>query len=250
MTSKKVKVGSVSYLNAKPLIHGFEKGMMKESLELVIDHPAAIASRLLADEIDIGLVPVAILPLLKEYHIVSDFCIGSDGEVASVCLFSDVPLAEIETILLDYQSKTSVELLKILLKEYWNISPVLVAAVESYEKNITGKTAGLVIGDRAFKQRLQSKYIYDLGSAWKEMTGLPFVFAAWVSNKKLAGTFKTAFNKANKAGLDNIDEVIKEANYTLFDLHDYYSKNISYRFDALKQEGLALFLKYIDRDGI
>ena len=73
MTSKKVNVGSVSYLNAKPLIYGFENGMMQDAIELVIDHPAAIAKQLLEDKIDIGLVPVAIIPFLKEYHIVSNY---------------------------------------------------------------------------------------------------------------------------------------------------------------------------------
>ena len=247
MASKKVNVGSVSYLNAKPLIYGFEKGMMQDEIELVIDHPAAIGKLLLEDKIDIGLVPVAIIPSLKEYYIVSDYCIGCYGEVASVCLFSHVPLEEIETILLDYQSKTSVALLKILLKEQWNISPVLVEAAESYEKNITGTTAGLVIGDRAFKQRLESKYSYDLGLAWKQMTGLPFVFAAWVSNKQFPTAFKTAFNKANEAGLNHIEEVIREINYDLFDMHAYFSKNISYQLDPLKKKGLQLFLRYISQ---
>ena len=150
---------------------------MQDEIELIIDYPANIASHLLHNRIDIGLVPVAIIPSLKEHHIISDYCIGCDGEVASVCLFSDVPLLEIETILLDYQSRTSVALLKILLQEHWKISPKLIAGTTHYEQDISGTTAGLVIGDRAFTQRLQSGYMYDLGSAWKEMTGLPFVFA-------------------------------------------------------------------------
>ncbi|HMK04286.1 MAG TPA: MqnA/MqnD/SBP family protein, partial [Ferruginibacter sp.] len=136
----KIRVGAVSYLNTKPLIYGFEQGKMKEEIDLVIDYPANIASFLTDDRIDIGLVPVAIIPSLKEQHIISDFCIGCDGAVASVCLFSEVPLAEIETILLDYQSKTSVELLKLLLEEHWKISPRLVAGTDSYEENITGTT--------------------------------------------------------------------------------------------------------------
>jgi hypothetical protein len=93
---------------------------------------------LIKDEIDIGLVPVAILPALKEYHIISDYCIACDGEVASVCLFSEVPVNDIQTILLDYQSKTSVALLKILLKEHWNIEPKLVDAEQGYELSISG----------------------------------------------------------------------------------------------------------------
>jgi len=218
---------------------------MANDIELVFDYPANIAARLLNKQIDIGLVPVSVIPSLPEKYIISGFCIGADGEVASVCLFSDVPLAEIRTILLDYQSRTSVALLKLLLKEHWNISPVLVAATEDYEKDISGTTAGLVIGDRAFKQRLRSAYTYDLGLAWKEMTGMPFVFAAWVSNIELPEDFKTEFNKANAFGLDNLNEVISAVQYDIYDMQTYYTKNVSYRLDALKEEGLKLFLKHI-----
>lgn len=242
---QKIRIGAVSYLNTKPLIYGFEQGMMASPTELLFDYPANIAARLLNREIEIGLVPVAIIPLLPEHYIISDYCIGATGEVASVCLFSDVPLEEIGTVLLDYQSRTSVELLKILLEEHWKISPVLVAASADYEKDIMGTTAGLVIGDRAFKQRLRSKYIYDLGAAWQAMTGLPFVFAAWVSNTKLSDDFQEEFNSANKAGLDNLDEVIRAVDYKLYDMRQYYTKNISYGLDGQKKEGLQLFLQYI-----
>jgi chorismate dehydratase len=240
-----IKVGAVSYLNTKPLIYGFEQGMMKDDIELVIDYPANIAHKLLTNEIDIGLVPVAILPDMKEYHIVSDYCIGCDGEVASVCLFSDVPLPEIEKILLDYQSKTSVALLKILLKEHWKIAPELIAATTGFEKKINGTTAGLVIGDRAFEQRLQSKYSYDLGFAWKEMTGLPFVFAAWVSNKKKPDDFIIKFNSSNAYGINKIDEVARLNELALFNLTDYYTKFVSYQLGNDKKEALAKFLQIV-----
>jgi chorismate dehydratase len=111
----KIKVGAVSYLNTKPLIYGFEQGMMADEIDLVIDYPANVAKLLVENKIDIGLIPVAAIPLLMEHYIISDYCIGCDGEVASVCLFSQVPINEIETILLDYQSKTSVALLQLLL---------------------------------------------------------------------------------------------------------------------------------------
>jgi chorismate dehydratase len=114
-------VGAVSYLNTKPLIYGFEKGMMKESVELVFDYPSNIAAALLNDEIDIGLVPVAIIPERDSFQIVSNYCISCNGEVASVCLFSEVPVQEIKTVLLDYQSRTSVKLVQLLLKEYWKL---------------------------------------------------------------------------------------------------------------------------------
>jgi len=240
-------VGAVSYLNTKPLIYGFEKGMMKEEVVLVMDYPANIASMLINDEIDIGLVPVAILPVLKEYYLISDYCIACDGEVASVCLLSEVPVNEIQTVLLDYQSKTSVALLKILLKEHWNIKPKLVDAEQGYELSISGTTAGLVIGDRALEQRNRSKYCYDLGQAWKELTGLPFVFAVWVSNKAMGKQFIEKFNMTNNLGITNIEEVIKLSNFLSFDLKLYYTKYIKYIIDNKKQNGLNEFLNRIEK---
>lgn len=241
--AQKIRVGAVSYLNTKPLIYGFEKGKMQDEVELVIDYPANIASHLVNDRIDIGLVPVAVIPSLKEQYIISDYCIACDGEVASVCLFSDVPLAEIKTILLDYQSRTSVALLKILLQEHWNISPELIAASENYEQQIAGATAGLVIGDRALSQRAKAKHIYDLGTAWKEMTGLPFVFAAWVSNKPIPDSFIARFNEANAYGFTHLDEVIGKNNTADFDIKSYYTQFIKFKLDAPMKEAKALFLR-------
>ena len=233
----------MSYLNTKPLIYGFEKGMMKEEVELVMDYPANIASMLLNDEIDIGLVPVAVLPALKQYHLISDYCIACDGEVASVCLFSEVPINEIETILLDYQSKTSVALLKILLKDHWNINPKLADTSSGYELSIENTTGGLVIGDRALAQRNQSKYCYDLGLAWKELTGLPFVFAVWVSNKSMDKQFIEKFNMTNSYGLDNLEGIVAKNNFSSYDLDYYFKKNIIFKPEIDKLEVITLFLE-------
>jgi chorismate dehydratase len=243
-------VGAVSYLNTKPLIYGFQKGMMEQEVDLVMDYPSKIASMLLNDEIDIGLVPVAILPALKEYYIISDYCIACDGEVASVCLFSEVPFNELETILLDYQSKTSVALLKILLKDHWNIQPKLVDTSSGYELSIDGTTAGLVIGDRALEQRSKSKYCYDLGLAWKELTGLPFVFAVWVSNKPMDEQFNEKFNMTNALGIAHIIEVVKLSNFSTFDLKLYYSKYIKYQIDNKNQNGLNEFLSRVGKQSL
>ena len=240
---QKIRVGAVSYLNTKPLIFGFEHGSMKDEINLVIDYPSKIAALLIEDKIDIGLVPVAIIPLLKEHYIVSDYGIACNGEVASVCLFSDVPLYEIETVLLDYQSRTSVTLLKLLLQEYWKISVKLIAGNLNYENEIGGTTAGLVIGDRALVKRQKSKFIYDLGSAWKEMTGFPFVFAAWVSNKKIPADFVIEFNKTNEIGLKSLDVIVKQHQLSQYDLHKYYTENIIYRLDKKMRDGMQIFLK-------
>lgn len=243
---KKVRVGAVSYLNTKPLIYGFEHGMMSDEVDLIIDYPSKIASMLLKDEIDVGLVPVAIIPEMKQYFIISDYCIGSVGEVASVCLFSEVPLNKIETILLDYQSRTSVALLKVLIRNFWKIKVVFEETSENYQSKISGTTAGLVIGDRALQQRKVSSYIYDLGTEWKNFTGLPFVFAAWISNKKLDSCFIQHFNEANAFGLHKIDEVVNKNPFEVFDLHKYYNHYIRFDMDEKKKKGLELFLKMLN----
>lgn len=214
-----------------------------ERIELHEEYPSRIAAMLLNDEIDIGLVPVAAIPLISEPHILTDYCIGTEGEVASVALFSEVPLDRVKKVLLDYQSQTSVNLAKVLLKEYWHMNVVLEDASEDFRLHIRGETAGVVIGDRALEQRHISAFTYDLGAAWKAYSGLPFVFAAWVANKQLGNDFITAFNAANRFGIEHIAEVVAENIYPIYDLTTYYTKNISYRLDDAKKKGLALFLE-------
>ena len=154
---------------------------------------------------------------------------------------------EIKKIYLDYQSRTSVALAKILLKSYWKISPELVEATPGYINDISGTTAGIVIGDRALEQRKKSTYIYDLAEGWIEMTGLPFVFAAWVANKKLPEDFIKLFNEANKKGIENLPAVIAQNSFPQYDLYSYYMQNISYNLDEEKKKGLELFLEMLEK---
>lgn len=244
--SKKIKVGIVSYLNTRPLIYGLKLPPIADEIELIEDTPSRLAELLVNDEIDLGLVPVAVIPQLEEYFISSDYCIGTETEVASVCLFSEVPLNEITKVYLDYQSLSSVALLKWLMKEYWNIAPEIIqTADDDYRRKISGTTAGLVIGDRAFEQRKISTFIYDLASEWRSITGLPFVFAAWMSNKPLPESFIRKFNEANAIGLTHIDEIVSAQNFDLFDLKKYYTLHLSYKLDERKIQGMDLFLQYI-----
>ena len=243
----KIRVGIVNYLNTKPLIYGLEKEPISEMIELIGAYPAKLAQMLVDDEIDVGLIPVAVIPQLTSYHIVGNYCIGTEGEIASVCLFSEVPMQEIKKVYLDYQSRSSVALLKWLMKESWGIDPEIIETVdESFRKKIKGTTAGLVIGDRALEQRKISTFIYDLGSEWRAITGLPFVFAAWVSTKPLPDNFIQLFDKANSLGLECIDEIVASTPFELYDLKKYYTLHLSYLLDGRKREGMKKFLGLVD----
>ena len=242
----KIRVGIVNYLNTKPLIYGLQRPPVSEQIELVAEYPAKLAQMLQHNEIDVGLIPVAVIPELPSYYIVGDYCISAENEIASVCLFSEVPMNEIKKVYLDYQSRSSVALLKWLMKEYWGIDPEIVqASDDSYRKEIKGTTAGLVIGDRALEQRRISTFIYDLGSEWRAITGLPFVFAVWVSTMKLPDEFIQLFNEANEMGLHHIDEIVANNRFDIYDLKKYYTLHLSYRLDERKKQGMSRFLQAI-----
>jgi len=235
----------VSYLNTRPLLLGMEQSPFKERIELMKAYPAQIAQALLDDTIDIGLVPVAIIPFLTNPQIVSKFVIGTEGEVASVALFSQVPMEQIEKVYLDYQSRTSVQLVKVLLGQYWKKEVEFLTATEGYMDKISGSTAGVIIGDRALASLDHFEHIYDLGSAWKKYSGLPFVFAAWIANKPIPLEFMRAFDAANAYGLSHLEEVIAliPNSQQVYDLHKYYTENISYELTDDKKAGLAKFLE-------
>ena len=237
----------VSYFNTQPLLLGIEKADFLSKIELVKDYPAKIAQALIDGQIDIGLVPVAITPLLSNPQLVSDFCIGTKSKVASVAIFSKVPMEQITSIYLDYQSRTSVQLARILLKEFWKKDIQFLQAEEGYIQKIGETAAGVIIGDRALANLTEFEYVYDLGEAWMAYTGLPFVFAAWMSNQPIPEDFRTLFNNANAYGVEHIEEVLNQLPVRThsYDMETYYTKNIEYRLTDTMQQGMQLFLEKV-----
>lgn len=249
MTNQKIRVSAVSYLNTIPFIHGIESSEnLMSQIELNRDIPSECARRLMEGEVDLGLIPVAVIPKIKEAHIISDYCIGAVGPVQSVLLFSDVPLNEIESISLDYQSRTSVQLCRQLCKHHWKIDPEFNEAIPGYEKEIKGKNAGLVIGDRCFALKDQFEYVYDLAEEWHYWQNLPFVFACWVSNKELSKEFQSDFNLALQEGLLDLEGAIEKYPFEGLSAEkqlEYLSNAIDYGLDHEKLKGLNLFLEKI-----
>ncbi|MDQ3192478.1 MAG: menaquinone biosynthesis protein [Bacteroidota bacterium] len=241
----KVKISVVSYLNSKPFIYGIENSpaLKKHNCILETDLPATCAEKLLTGQVDLGLVPVIIIPQLKESHIISDFCIGANGRVKTVMLYSQVPINEIKQIYLDYQSRSSVMLTRILANELWNINPIWIPAHKGYEQLISNKSAAVVIGDRAFTMNGEYKYEYDLAKEWMTLTGMPFVFACWVANKRLPEEFISDFNLALKHGLNSLKIVADSFSEKNDNLLEYFTKYISYNLDNQKRDALHLFLQ-------
>lgn len=241
----KIKVAAVSYFNTKPLLWGIEHSDVMSEIELLLDYPANLATSLKDGSIDMALLPVAAMPAIPGARIVGDYGIAADGEVASVAIFSQVPIEKMETVYLDYQSRSSVRLAQLLLAQYWKKDIQLLPAPVNYIQHIQGTTAGVIIGDRALEQRPNFPYIYDLAAAWKTWTSLPFIFAAWVANKDLPYDFLRRFNTANAEGLEHIDEVVAANPLPAYDLQTYYRQNIHYHLDEKKKQGLAHFLALI-----
>ena len=242
------KISAVEYLNTIPFIYGINNSEISNQIELLLDFPSECARKLSKNEVDIALVPVAILKKNPEFKIVSDFCIGSNGKVDTVCLYSENPLEVIEEIYLDYQSQTSVELLRILCREYWKISPKFQNSEKGFENKIEERIAALIIGDRAFTANKKYKYVYDLPEIWKEMTGLPFVFACWISNKNIEKNFLSEFNSALKFGLSEIDKAVEIEKHNFphcNNPNDYLNNKISYILDKEKRKGMEVFLSMI-----
>lgn len=235
----------MSYLNSKPLLYGLSLAPIVDEIELTTEYPARLAAQLKAGMIDVALMPVAAMQEIPGAHIVCDYGIAADANVVSVAVFSKVPLEEIKSVILDYQSRTSVRLTQLLFAEHWKKDVAFLPAGEHFIEEIEGTTAAVIIGDRALEQLPNFPYHYDLSKAWKELTGLPFVFAAWVSNRELPADFIRRFNEANALGMQRLDDIAAEYAVPYYSLETYYKQNIVYRLGAEERKGLALFLEKI-----
>lgn len=240
-----IKVGIVNYLNAKPLNYGIQHHPIAQEIIISEAFPAAVADDLISNKINIGLVPVATLMQIPNAHIVGHYGIAADGIVASVCIYSQVPMESIEIVYLDYQSKTSIRLAQILMKHHFKHAVQFKKAPLDFIDKIGGNTAAVIIGDRALAQLQHFEYVYDLADEWKKFTGLPFVFAAWISTVPLSADFIAAFDEANAYGLGYIDEIVANTPFEAYDLKKYYTENIHYYLDASKIEGLKKYLHYL-----
>jgi chorismate dehydratase len=206
------------------------------------------AEKLKNGEVDIALVPVGSIPEFENPVIISEFCIGAVGKVKTVLLLSQKPLQQIDNIFLDYDSRTSVQLVKVLAAKYWNIQPNW-KDLKPGQSDHPGQFESLVaIGDKTFELVSEYKYVYDLAEEWFLYTGLPFVFAVWLSKKTLPTVYLKQLNEALSYGLKHKAESLiyfKDKLPPCGDCLSYLENNISFLFDVEKKKGMELFLRYI-----
>jgi chorismate dehydratase len=245
-----MKISVVSYLNSAPLVYGIQHSAELADCPLSLDVPAIGAAKLASGEADIALVPVGAFVKPGEGEWVGNYCIGVEGPVRTVCLFSEVPLNEIRRVYLDPHSRTSVELIRILAREHWKVNWDFIPASIGFEKNaIQGESAGVCIGDKVFTIEGRYPYRYDLAEEWIRFTGLPFVFAAWAAKKSIDPEFLKMLDQAQLRGITAIPDVARDwslkINLPESDIRDYLTLNISYPFSKEKKEGMARFFSLI-----
>ncbi|GIR13431.1 MAG: hypothetical protein CM15mP23_20060 [Cryomorphaceae bacterium] len=146
-----INVVAISYLNTLPFVFGIQnnKDLMSQ-INLRLEYPSKCADLIKSDEVDLGLIPIIEIIDMPYFEIIGEYCIGAESKVKTVMLYSNCPLNEISSVTLDYQSRTSVILVKILAKNFWEIDVEFINADEDYIDCISNNNAGLVIGDRTF----------------------------------------------------------------------------------------------------
>jgi len=252
----KLRIGSVDYLNARPLVWGLEHGLGAGRIELSYHVPAEVSRRLAAGDLDVALLPVIDLARIEGLEIVPGLGITTRGPARSVLLVSRVPVEAIATLAPDPESRTSNVLAQVLLAEVWGVRPREVAGSVDLGPDLGGADAAVRIGDKAlFEPPPPGATIIDLGEAWTSATGLPFVFAAWaarvgVIDRDLYGTL----HASRREGTRSLDRIAEE--YAWRGRRDpelarrYLTEHIHYRLGAAELDAIRRFLAVAARLGL
>ena len=245
--TRKVRIGVVPYLNAKPLIYGLNHHT--DSIELTFEVPSLLPNMLNNDQVDVALIPSIEYFRNDNYAIIPDISISSIGTVESVKIFSKVPIQNIRTAALDKSSSTSCALTKIILKEYYHLSPQYTQWNKQYDISSNDSDAVLLIGDNAMRVIENGYFTLDMGQAWFEHTGLPFVYAVWVVKR---GCYIPGINNllksAKETGIRSV-KVLSETESKRLQLtqehcFNYLTNSIRYNLGEEEIKGLQTFYQY------
>ncbi len=241
----KYRVGCVPYLNAKPLVQWLDENAEDNGAYLTYDVPSKLADRLNSADLDVALVSIFEVFQNPTLHIIPDISISADGAVRSVRLFSKVPVAQIKSVALDASSLTSVALTKIILAEKYSLFPTYIASPPNLSKMLQDYDAGLIIGDLSLFNSPVAE-ILDLGSEWKELTGLPFCYAAWLARPGTDLKHLTKLLAESKQwGLNHLRELTAkwsiEMGLDMNRVHEYFYDIMKFDLDEHKLAAIAKF---------
>ena len=258
-----LRVGRIRYINVLPIYYALERGELRNGFEMVSGTPAELNGRLFRGEVEVSAVSsVEYGRHWREYYLLPDLSISTMGDVGSVLFFSRVPFGRLtgREVLLSAASATSAALLKILLYELYGVRPLYRSASVG-EVFPDGAYGLLAIGDEALKLKAGGRYPYflDLGRAWHDLTGLPFVFGVWAVRRDFYARCPEPVEKVHqmllnskRLGLANLEEICRRAaelvNLGYKELSDYF-KLLNYDLDAPQQEALLAFYRYLRRSG-
>ncbi len=242
---KHVNIAIVSYQNTIPFLYGLLHSNVNLNVNLLLSRPFECAENFINNKAEIALIPSIKLLEIKDSRIVCDYCIGASDNVYSVALFSNYPKENLKRIYVDTDSRTSVALLKVLARDYWDIQPEW---VELDNVDMVSENEGcLLIGDKVFEHEHKFSQKYDLSKEWFHYTGKHFVFALWIAKKSVSKEAEQQLNLALKYGVKNISEAIKELKNDISEseLETYLTQNIEFDLTAEKIDGLNLFLSKV-----
>lgn len=237
------KVGSVPYLNAAPLTRGLED-------QILFVPPSGLAEKLRRDELDAALLSVTEVLLTDRYDVLDGIAVASLGEVKSVFLAHQGPLAEIREIHCDPASLAGLNLLKVLLAEH-GLKPAF-KTLSNY-KDAPSLPNVFMIGDPAieFLRGSHRHEIWDLGVAWNELTSLPFVYAVWALRRIPNEPLRRRLREAKNFGLDTLDYIISSRTDFDYDFRrDYLGWHIHYHLGAEERRGMARFIELLRKHGL
>ncbi len=249
------RVSVVCYLNTVPLIWGMLHGKQQGKYVLSFTTPAGCADAVRDRQADIGIIPSIEYQRMDRVQILAGISIASKNEVKSVLLLSKTPIQKIQNVAVDNSSRTSVALLRILMRKFYRRSIHITPSAPDPRQMLKRADAALVIGDPALTCDSQVPEVFDLAAEWKKFTGLPFVFALWVGHEdNRLSKLRKDFQDSRDYGLTHVDNIAAEyapkLNLQALRARVYLAENINYSLDEENLEGLRLFYRLARESGI
>jgi chorismate dehydratase len=253
------RIGSVPYLNARPLIYGIED-------RVTLCESARLADLMYRRQFDVGLVPVAEILLHDQYDITDGIAIAGRGPVKSVFLAHRVPIEQVKRVAVDPASRTSAWLVRVILRYGYHVQPEFYPLTGA--PKLSDHEAMMLFGDSAiwYRHRHGDEGLLDLGEAWTELTGLPFVFAVWAVQNSMRSEERGArsegrtgavselvgiLRKAKTDGLAHIEEIVQDSTEATPEFRrEYLTRNVVYELGDAEKQAIRRFQQYLKEMGL